>query len=310
MNNIISFFGNDTRVVNIFSLKIGFSTFLALTIPVLTISFFFLFYTVYTEYSIKKRLKDKNIKVLNKGTKKYFLPNVVAKNFDREEMALKFIHCGNVLGIKSLELYFLFKIIFTIGGLFVGLELYNPAKFNLSIGLILGFGILGFFITDILLKQGRKKRVKIIQEQLPMFLMSLDNYNKSGLLFEDILDIIPKTLSGYLQKEVVRFNLSYSLSKDFEGSVKEFVRRLGCPEAEEIEVKLRQCYYSGIYDDVLTNEKELIEKKVIADIKKESEISSLYLGIAMGLLVFNLFILIVLPLISMASTGLKGAMSL
>ena len=92
-------------------------------------------------------------------------------------------------------------------------------------------------------------------------MISFDNYTKAGLLFDDIIDTMFVMVIGDLIKELIRFNVSFSLSKDFEGSMKEFTKRLGFIESEEIEIKMRQCYYSGIYDDVLTNEKELIEKK-------------------------------------------------
>ena len=87
--------------------------------------------------------------------------------------------------------------------------------------------------------------------------------------------------------------------------MKEFTKRLGFIESEEIEIKMRQCYYSGIYDDVLTNEKELIEKKVINDIKKETEMYSLYLVFAMSLTIINIFLLVIMPLLGVAREGLK-----
>lgn len=138
-----------------------------------------------------------------------------------------------------------------------------------------------------------------------MFLVSFDNYTKAGLLFEDILDIMPRLIHGDLQKELIRFNVSYSLSKDFEGCIKEFTKRLGVPEADELELKMRQCYYSGIYDDVLINEKELIERKIVNDMRKEAELYNLYLAISIGMLIVNIFVLIVLPIFNIASRNYK-----
>lgn len=244
---------------------------------------------------------SKNIKV-RKKKKDYSFVKKILKSFDSDELQLRFLHSGGVMGITTVEIYFIYKVLFTVSGLILGLKLYQSDNVPLSIFTIVLLGGLGYFLVDLILYKGKKDRTKSIREQMPMFLVSFDNYTKAGLLFEDILDIMPKLITGDLQKELVRFNISYSLSKDFEGCIKEFTKRLGIVEADEIELKMRQCYYSGIYDDVLTNEKEMIERKIINDMRKESQMYSLYLAIAIAMMIVNIFVLVVIPIFNIAST--------
>lgn len=250
---------------------------------------------------MEKRLMSKNIKV-RKKKKDYSFIKKILKSFDSDELQLRFLHSGGVMGITTVEIYFIYKVLFTVLGLILGLKLYQSDNVPLSIFTIVLLGGLGYFLVDLILYKGKKDRTKSIREQMPMFLVSFDNYTKAGLLFEDILDIMPKLITGDLQKELVRFNISYSLSKDFEGCIKEFTKRLGIVEADEIELKMRQCYYSGIYDDVLTNEKEMIERKIINDMRKESQMYSLYLAIAIAMMIVNIFVLVVIPIFNIAST--------
>lgn len=307
MNNykILSFFKDTSKTIDFHLFQIEFRTFVIIACTLLSITLFFLMYNFINQIFIKNRLKQKNIKT-NKKKNNYFIMNKIINSFDKEKLNLKFIHSGHVLGIKTIEIYLFYRVLFTLAGFILGIELFNPDNLNLSIILIIITTILGFFLTEIFLYIGKRKRVKDIENELPLFLSTFDNYTKAGLLFEDILDTIPKVLKGSLQKEIVRFNIAYSLSKDFEGTIKEFIERLGLPEAEEIELKMRQCYYSGIYDDVLTNEKEMIEKKVINDLRKETEMFDLYLGIAMGLMIVNIFLIVVLPLLTLASNGVSS----
>lgn len=294
------------KTINIFSFNIKFKVFFIIAVSILGIALFFLFYLFLKKVLMKRKLKRKNIKVYNeKSFKSYTLVSKFINYFNKEELKLKLIHSGNPAGIVSTEIYLIYRIIFVIAGIALGIQLSNFNNILYSIFTIILCSLLGFLVTDFMLYKGKKKRIKSIKEQLPIFLISFDNYTKAGLLFEDIVDIMPELVKGELKKELIRFNISYSLSKDFEGSIKDFIQRLGFVESEEIEIKMRQCYYSGIYDDVLTNEKEMIEKKVINDIKKETQLYSLYLALAMSLTVVNIFILVVVPLLSVAGEGMK-----
>ena len=290
------------ETINIFSLNINFVLFLIISLSIVFICVFFIIYKILKKISISVDLKQKNI--MGEKTKKHALINKFLKHVDKEQLQLKLIHSGHVLGITNIEIYFVYRVIFVIAGLILGIELYSQ-NILYSIIVIIFCGLLGFLVMDLILYNGKKKRIKSIKEQIPAFLISFDNYTKAGLLFDDILDIIPNLVKNELQKELIRFNVNYSLSKDFEGSIKEFTKRLGFIESEELELKMRQCYYSGIYDDILTNEKELIEKKVINDMKKETQVYSLYLTIAMSLTIINIFILVVVPLLGAASEGMK-----
>lgn len=305
--NVFSFFHNYNKTIKIFSLNIEYRTFLILIMTlVMAIGLFVLSYIIANRMMMKKRLREKNIKIRKRKNKEYTVWNKILKHFDKEELELRFIHSGGIMGIKSVEIYFVYRIVFLILGLILGIELYQPHDVILSIIILIVCGVLGWLMVDFILYQGKKEREKSIKSQLPMFLMSFDTYIKSGLLFEDVLDIMPKLIEGSFRDEIVRFNVSYSLSKDFEGAIKEFIKRLGVPEADEIELKLRQCYYSGIYDDVLINEKEMIERKVINDMKKESQMYGLYLAVATGLMMFNLFVLVIIPIFNVASEGYRS----
>lgn len=302
---LTSFFENVSKNINIFSLQINLKILLLIGIPLLSVCVFFLIYIVFRKLFIQKRLKKRNIRINNSSLKKYNLLNKLVDHFDKEKIELKLIHSGNIMGLNNVETYFVYRIIFTIVGLILGLFLYNPLSILRSILVIICCGLLGFLTLDLILRKSKQKRIRSIKEQLPIFLISFDNYTKAGLLFDDIIDTMFVMVKGDLRKELIRFNVSYSLSKDFEGSMKEFTKRLGFIESEEIEIKMRQCYYSGIYDDVLTNEKELIEKKVINDMKKETEMYSLYLVFVMSLTIINVFLLVIMPLLGVAREGLK-----
>jgi len=304
-DNIISFFHDESKTINIFSLSIEWRTLIIIVLLVLvTVCLFFLLYTFISRVLMEKRLMSKNIKV-RRNKKDYSFMRKILKSFDNDELQLRFLHSGGVMGITTVEIYFIYKVLFTVLGLILGLRLYQSDNIPLSIFTIILLGGLGYFLVDLILYKGKKDRTKSIKEQMPMFLVSFDNYTKAGLLFEDILDIMPKLITGDLQKELVRFNISYSLSKDFEGCIKEFTKRLGIVEADEIELKMRQCYYSGIYDDVLTNEKEMIERKIINDMRKESQMYSLYLAIAIAMMIVNIFVLVVIPIFNIASRDYK-----
>ena len=303
--NVISFFQEVDKTVNVFSWNIELRTLLMMCLLILVMGcIFFLFFTFINRILMEQRLMRKNIKV-RRAKREYTFVKKILKSFDSEELQLRFLHSGSIMGISTVEIYFVYKVLFTVLGLILGLRLYQPDSPSSSIFLIVLLGGLGYFLVDFILYQGKKRRTESIKEQLPMFLVSFDNYTKAGLLFEDILDIMPKLISGDLQKELIRFNVSYSLSKDFEGCIKEFTKRLGIVEADELELKMRQCYYSGIYDDVLTNEKELIERKIVNDMRKESQLYNLYLAIAIAMMIVNIFVLVVIPIFNIASRDYK-----
>lgn len=303
--NVISFFQEADKTVNVFSWNIELRTLLIVCLLILVMGcIFFLFFTFINRILMEQRLMRKNIKV-RRAKREYTFVKKILKSFDSEELQLRFLHSGSIMGISTVEIYFVYKVLFTVLGLILGLRLYQPDSPSSSIFLIVLLGGLGYFLVDFILYQGKKRRTKSIKEQLPMFLVSFDNYTKAGLLFEDILDIMPKLIRGDLQKELIRFNVSYSLSKDFEGCIKEFTKRLGIAEVDELELKMRQCYYSGIYDDVLTNEKELIERKIVNDMRKESQLYNLYLAIAIAMMIVNIFVLVVIPIFNIASRDYK-----
>ncbi|QUH22003.1 hypothetical protein [Alkaliphilus sp. B6464] len=304
-NKILSLFQDTSKVINFHYFSVEFKTLLVICSAILSITVFFFLFNLINQVMIENKLRKKNITISRKRKNRYFFINKIIDSFNNESLNMKFIHSGYVLGIKTVELYVFYRGLFTLAGFILGIQLFNVNNLNYSILVTIMTTMLGFLLTDFLLELGKKKRVRSIKDELPLFLSSFDNYTKAGLVFEDILDTIPKLLKGDLQEEVVRFNVSYSLSKDFEGTVKEFIDRLGFPESEELEIKMRQCYYSGIYDDVLTNEKEMIEKKVINELRKETEMFDLYLGIAMGLMVVNIFIIVILPLLNLASSGVS-----
>lgn len=303
--NVISFFQEVDKTVNVFSWNIELRTLLIMCLLILVMGcIFFLFFTFINRILMEQRLMRKNIKV-RRAKREYTFVKKILKSFDSEKLQLRFLHSGNIMGISTVETYFVYKVLFTVLGLILGLRLYQPDSPSSSIFLIVLLGGLGYYFVDFILYQGKRRRTKSIKEQLPMFLVSFDNYTKAGLLFEDILDIMPKLIHGDLQKELIRFNVSYSLSKDFEGCIKEFAKRLGIVEADELELKMRQCYYSGIYDDVLTNEKELIERKIVNDMRKESQLHNLYLAIAIAMMIVNIFVLVVIPIFNIASRDYK-----
>lgn len=273
----------------------------------------FSIYVMLQKYIIDRNMKKKGIisrKDLNKNKvtlKSNTWLNALTKNLNQEYMEYKLIYSGYVF--NSISQYVIFKVLFTTIGIFAGIVNFNTLEIDKSILILVVITVLSFFIPDFLIKVSTNSRQKGIENQLPVFLVYFDTYNKAGLLFEDILDTITNVLTGELQKEVIRFNISYSMTKNFEESISEFMKRLGTPDVESIEIKLRQCYYSGIYDDVLTDEKEMIEKKVINDIKKQNKKYELYLAIAMVLLIINIFLLVLYPLMLILQSGMSGVFS-
>lgn len=241
--------------------------------------------------------------------KKYRLTQIkkndYSKRFDflisnKLDIEKKIEMADNFMGINNIKTYLLYKIIFTITGILVVFRLgFNDWLTIFIYGMF--FAVIGFLVPDMFLWYGRRKRRKTIQEQVPLFLITLDIFFKAGLTFEDILSVLPDLFYGAMYKEVLRLHTKYSMSKNFEDCIKEFCDRLDIPEKDEIELKLRQIFYSGVYEDILSHEHELIEKKIVNDMRKESEMYNLYIGLCYGLLIFNIFIIVVLPLMNVVA---------
>lgn len=278
---------------------------------ILSITFFIVLYLMFRKISIDKRIRERKIiprkisKPIKKNNSNTWM-NFILSKIDKEYLELKLIHAGNPIGISDVPTYIIMKSLFTATGLIMGVQLYNPESISKSIIFFLMSSIIGFFFVDFLIKQSTKTRVTKINSQLPNFLIYFDNYNKAGLMFEDILSTTIDILSGELKKEVIRFNVNYSMTKDFQSSLEEFTKRLGSADSDSLEIKLRQCYYSGVYDDVISDEKEMIDKKIVNDIAKQTKQFDLYLAIAMGLLLFNLFLWLIYPLMLMVTTDMSG----
>lgn len=278
---------------------------------ILSITFFIVLYLMFRKISIDKRIRErkiiprKTLKPIKKNNSNTWM-NFILSKIDKEYLELKLIHAGNPIGISDIPTYIIMKSLFTVTGLIMGVQLYDSESIPKSIAFFLVSSIIGFFFVDFLIKQSTKTRVTKINSQLPNFLIYFDNYNKAGLMFEDILSTTIDILSGELKKEVIRFNVNYSMTKDFQSSLEEFTKRLGSADSDSLEIKLRQCYYSGVYDDVISDEKEMIDKKIVNDIAKQTKQFDLYLAIAMGLLLFNLFLWLIYPLMIMVTSDMSG----
>lgn len=281
---------------------------LYLLIPILLtlgVALFFAIFFITNKVNMYRRMSARKIAPRN-TKKKTELKTIAQKNtwlnyflskIDEDRLELKLIHCGNILGMKNVSNYLAFKAVFTLFGVALGIELFDITNIETSTVVLVALSIIGFMFVDITITQATKDRETKINNQLPDFLLYFDNYYRSGLHFDDILSTISEILKGELKKEVIRFNVNYSMTKDFENSLKEFIKRLGTSQADSIEVKLRQCFFSGIYDDVINDERELIDKKVINDMSKETKTYELYLALAMALLVCNLFLWLIYPLL-------------
>lgn len=293
--------------INFSSINIVTVLFIATLGITLTYVFFLIFKKVMMEKRIReRRIKPRKIKNNKNSNNKNTWFNAIFSKIDTEYLELKLIHAGNPMGISDVGTYMIVKFLFTICGIIAGLELYDAESLGKSILIIMVFTVIGFFVVDFIIKESAKTRTNKINNQLPNFLVYFDNYNKAGLMFEDILSTIIDILHGELKKEVIRFNVNYSMTKEFEPALKEFTRRLGSADVDSLEIKLRQCYFSGVYDDLISDEKELIDKKIVNDIAKQTKQFDLYLAIAMGLLIFNLFLWIIYPLMTMVTRDMSG----
>ena len=303
--------------INLFGLNIPFYLILGLLLLLIGISLFVIIYVSYEFSETQKTINKKGFKNVSKfNTKKKItvsreLPimNKMKKIFNAEHMEMHFVHCNYALGIKTFETYVIYKALFTIVFVIAGIQMFDPTDPKMSFVYFIGYVLVGFFIVDIVLKQEKKKRLSNIRGQLTLFLINFDNYSKAGLLFEDILDVMSDILDGSFKEEMIRFNVDYSMTKNFEESIMKFSTRLGCEEVDEIELKIRQAFYSGIYDDVFSDQKEILEKKVASEMKKEADMFQIYSAIAMGLILVNIFLLIVLPLFSIASNSYSSMMA-
>lgn len=306
---IISLFPHNTQYIDFKFFLLEQSTFFIVVIAFALLLFGIVFTHFYKRFAVVARAKKQKLSPVN-SKKKIARKNTFDFIKTKENFEYKFIWSNEFLGIKTKETYYIIKFLSVSVCLLLSFEIYlvYVMSFVQLVLLTLVGVVLGWKAIDFILWQEKKSREKSIKENMPMLLISFDNYAKSGLVFDDILTIVPQFISGPLQKEFVRFSVSYMVSKDFEKCIKEFSKRLGCDEGEEIELKLRQIYYSGIYEDMLTNEKELIERKVINDIKKESGMFELYMALAMCLMLVNIFILSIIPLMTIAQQNLAGIM--
>ncbi|MFW6025075.1 MAG: hypothetical protein ACOCRX_01915 [Candidatus Woesearchaeota archaeon] len=301
----ISFFEDIDNKINIFTLIFEIKTFMIIGLSIFSFLLLFIFYQFYRTNRIKNRLKERDISINTKKHNKS--KKSIFQSLESRQLQLKFIHSNYTLGINSVGAYYLYKIIFAVLFSLVGVVNYNKDSIIVTIMYVVGFAVFGYLLVDILMYFAKLKRIKKINEEMPHFLIEIHTYSKADLLFEDILDVIPTLISGPLQEEVVRFNVSFAMTKDFESCVKDFIERLGTQDGPNIELKLRQAYYTGVFDDVLSDEKELIEKKVMHDLKKETELFNIYFGLALCLLIFNIYLLILKPLMGLLDGGISGA---
>ena len=101
-------------------------------------------------------------------------------------MSKKFIHSGYICGIKNTEFYVFYKVLLTLFGFILSIIVFNSSEIYYSILKMVLITLLGFLVPDLLLELGRINRNKDIIEELPLFLSSVDNYSKAGLLFETL----------------------------------------------------------------------------------------------------------------------------
>lgn len=304
--------------INLFGLNVPFYILLGLFLLFIGVSLFVIIYISYQFVESQKNINKKGFRNVSKfkdkknnSTKSSELPiiNKLKKIFDVEHMEMHFVHCNHALGIKTFELYVIYKCALTIVFIIAGLQMFDSTNPQTSFIYLIGYTLFGFFLVDIMLKQEKKKRLENIKSQLTLFLINFDNYSKAGLLFEDILDVISEILHGPFKEEMIRFNVDYSMTKNFEESLSKFATRLGCEEVDEIELKIRQAFYSGIYDDVFSDQKEMLEKKVASEMKRQADMFQIYSAIAMGLILVNIFLLIVMPLFSIATNSYSTLMA-
>lgn len=277
-------------------------------VTIILVGIFFAIYQLYHKMSINKRISDINIKPRNKNgtTKKNTWFNYFFSKLDTEKIEEQLMFAGYPLGMDNLPTYVICKSLFTIGGIILGIEFYSSSNITRSMLILLGTSMFGFYVTDIIIKNGKKYRSTSINNQLPNFLVFLDTYNKSGLVFEEILNNVVDILKGDFKKEVIRFNVEYSMTKNFEICLKNFIYRLGIEDSDSLEIKIRQCVLSGIYDDVLSNETDLIDRKILNEQLENTKKFELYLALAMGLLLLNMFLIFIYPLSSMVTSSMSN----
>lgn len=291
------------KIITIGSLHIPSSYLFILAVCILFVSIFTIIYFAVKNYYIDSMLKKHK---LTQKKQQNFWAKINDMLGDRKSIIEeKIIFGGNAFGISDIQTYLAFKISFTLGAFILSIQLHGK-NFIQNLFLTVILTIIGFYIPEFMLSYGRRKRRKEIRDQIPLFLVTVDSFFKAGFTFQDILWSMQSMFYGQMAKEVSRLYTRYTMSNNFEESVREFCERLDIPEKNDIELKLRQVFYTGVFDDLLTNEQELIEKKVVNDLRKETEMFDLYISLCLGLLLLNIFIIVVLPLMSALSKSFSG----
>lgn len=291
------------KIISIGTWRINSFYILLLTVLLLFLSIFILVYFALKNYYIDSMLKKHRLTQKKQQNLWVKINDILGDK--RSIIEEKIIFGGNAFGISDVQTYLIFKIAFTVGAFVLSLQLYGQ-NFLQNIFFTALLTIIGFYIPDLMLAYGRRKRKKEIRDQVPLFLVTVDSFFKAGFNFHDILWSMQGMFYGHMAKEVSRLYTRYTMSNNFEESVKEFCDRLDIPEKNDIELKLRQVFYTGVFDDLLTNEQELIEKKVVNDLRKETEVFDLYISLCFGLLLLNIFIIVVLPLMSALSKNFSS----
>jgi len=215
----------------------------------------------------------------------------------KADLGYKFVWCGNALGISSNREFFAYKFLFASIIFTLSFFILNTlSQINLiSVIAVVILTVFGFRIPDIILYIAKKQREKAILSEAPVVINKLSQAPDGGD-FEEIIKAAAQETRGPLSKELNRLLAIQLYSPDFEENIKDFKKRLNISAAENLEMAIRNKYYTGVYNNVYTGSALLLQNKINAGNKLSGAFVYSMLGIHIATVVAG-FILFVMPVI-------------
>lgn len=158
------------------------------------------------------------------------------------------------------------------------------------------YGIGGFFIPDILIWLGGKKRQERILNELPEMIDFLKKSLASGIQMPEAFASLTMRVKGPLQEEVIRLSAHYNLTMDLEGTLNEFSKRVELDAVDNMILALKQGEHTGKVKTLLGQQSEMLKTSLQHDQKKSTQNQANLLPLVSVLMVVNILVLVAAPL--------------
>lgn len=194
------------------------------------------------------------------------------KSLNMEYTENKLYKCGNPLHLTPVS-YWLLKILIAVGLFFSSIQMQLLSK-NYIINIIFAimFGILGFFIIDII-----------------NYFSNKDDINKIRMDLADVYDLINlQTIAGVnigsalveaytvcknkrLKKSLIKLAAKINLSKNIDRALEDFNKEYNIPEIETFVSTIKECINSGLYEETIDDQSYSLKTVNAFFVEKQTE---------------------------------------